>query len=37
MSRVLVRAWPAIQALVISTVIVVAAVAVPALIMYAAV
>ncbi len=37
MSKVLGKAWPAVQALVISTAVVVAAVAIPALIMYAAV
>jgi len=37
MSKVLGAAWPTIQALVISTAVVVAAVAIPALIVYAAV
>jgi len=36
-SRVLINVWPTIQALVVSTAVVVSAVAIPALIMYAAV
>lgn len=35
MSRVIVKAWPAIEAAVVSTLVVLSAIAVPALIMYA--